>query len=87
MLPESYNQIMTLTDLRESKRLSREQVAASLGITYHGVRKIEMGSDTYVSTLERYAEAVGEPFCVVWESHRKSRLRFPLAASEIVTVS
>ena len=76
---------MTLTELRESKGLSREWVAGAVGITYHGVRKIEMGGDTYISTLERYADALKVSVCDVLEAHRQSRPS-TAPAREVVTI-
>ena len=64
---------MTLEELRTSTGKSREDVAALLGFTYHGIRRIELGGDTPVSTLERYAQALGVPFTVAHYAYQVSR--------------
>lgn len=65
--------IKALVNLRISSGLKQEEVAASMGIDTSGVSKIERGDrDLHLSTLRRYAFAVGavirhdvEPFDAV----------------------
>lgn len=64
---------MTLEQLRQSTGKSREDIAGLMGMTYHGVRRIELGGDTPVSTLEKLAEVLGAEFSMVYEAHRASR--------------
>lgn len=64
---------MNLTQLRESRRLSREAVARTLGMKYHGIRRLEEEGTTHLSTLEAYAEALGVPFEVVYQASRATR--------------
>lgn len=64
---------MTLEQLRQSTGKSREDIAGQMGMTYHGVRRIERGGDTPVSTLEKLAEVLGTEFSKVHAAHRASR--------------
>jgi transcriptional regulator with XRE-family HTH domain len=64
---------MLLSVLRSAAEKSRREVAEALGMTVHGVRRIEIGGDTSVSTLEAYARAIGVDFIVAYNSHRYTR--------------
>jgi DNA-binding XRE family transcriptional regulator len=50
---------MPLQALRRALELTRQQVAASLGINRVAVSKMEGQTDMYVSTLRRFVEAMG----------------------------
>ena len=49
---------MPLQELRRALDLTRQQVAASLGINRGAVSKMEGQTDMYVSTLRRFVEAM-----------------------------
>ena len=51
--------------LRRALDLTRQQVAASLGINQVAVSKIEGQTDLYVSTLRRFVEAMGGELRIV----------------------
>ena len=55
-----YNSGMSLAHIRKSKNLSLGMVAAKMGITRSGVQRIEDAENPLLSTLTRYAEAIGE---------------------------
>ena len=61
--------------LRRALDLTRQQVAASLGINQVAVSKIEGQTDLYVSTLRRFVEAMGGELRIV--------AHFPQGAVEI----
>lgn len=73
VVPVGYNGCMGLVALREMAGKSRREVAESLRMTVHGVRRIEIGGDTSISTLEAYSRAVGVDFIVAYNAHRKTR--------------
>lgn len=50
---------MALTDLRQARRLTQEDIAGTLGNRQAAVSKIERRADMHVSTLRRYVEALG----------------------------
>jgi transcriptional regulator with XRE-family HTH domain len=54
-----------LAELRKRKRLSQAQVAAGMATTQSIVSKLESGADVKLSTLLKYAEAVGARFVVL----------------------
>ena len=51
--------------LRRALDLTRQQVAASLGINQVAVSKMEGQTDMYVSTLRRFVEAMGGELRIV----------------------
>jgi transcriptional regulator with XRE-family HTH domain len=50
---------MKLGELRKARRLSQEQIAASLGLSQGDVSKMERRTELYLSTLRRFIEAAG----------------------------
>lgn len=61
-----------LADQRRALGLSQTQVAARMGTSQSAVARLEAGaSDTLVSTLERYAEALGGRLCWTLENKRQ----------------
>jgi transcriptional regulator with XRE-family HTH domain len=56
---------MSLAPIRKSKNLSLGTVAARMGVTRSGVQQIEKAENPLVSTLTRYAEAIGEEPLVI----------------------
>ncbi|MBY0322276.1 MAG: DUF4238 domain-containing protein [Reyranella sp.] len=50
---------MTLEELRKSRALSQEDIAASLSVRQPAVAKLEKRDDMHVSNLRRYVEALG----------------------------
>jgi predicted transcriptional regulator len=50
---------MTLEELRKSRSLSQEEVAATLTVGQPAVAKLEKRADMHVSNLRRYIEALG----------------------------
>ncbi len=54
-----------LVELRRARGLSQTEVAARMGTSQSAVARLEAGAaDLRVSTLERYAAAVGSP--IAW---------------------
>ena len=51
--------------LRRALDLTRQQVAASLGINQVAISKMEGQTDMYVSTLRRFVEAMGGELRIV----------------------
>jgi transcriptional regulator with XRE-family HTH domain len=51
---------MSLAPIRKNKNLSLAVVASRMGVTRSGVQQIEKAENPLVSTLTRYAEAIGE---------------------------
>ncbi|HRD68066.1 MAG TPA: XRE family transcriptional regulator, partial [Candidatus Competibacter sp.] len=56
---------MPLQALRRALDLTRQQVAASLGINQVAVSKMEGQTGLYVSTLRRFVEAMGGELRIV----------------------
>jgi DNA-binding XRE family transcriptional regulator len=50
---------MTLEELRKSRDLSQEELAAALAVRQPAVAKLEKRADMHVSNLRRYVEALG----------------------------
>lgn len=50
---------LTLAVLRKSQKLTQEQIAERAGTTQSEVSRAELRKDCLVSTLERYAKALG----------------------------
>jgi len=50
---------MPLAELRQARRLSQEQMAASLHIKQAAVSKLERRTDMYISTLRNFVKAMG----------------------------
>jgi predicted transcriptional regulator len=50
---------MTLEELRKTRELSQEDVAAALEVGQPAVAKLEKRADMHVSNLRRYIEALG----------------------------
>lgn len=52
-------QQMALDELREARRLTQEQLAATLHVKQSAISKLERRADMYVSTLQRMVRAMG----------------------------
>jgi len=50
---------MTLEELRKTRSLSQDELAATLGVGQPAVAKLERRADMHVSNLRRYVEALG----------------------------
>lgn len=50
---------MALTELRQARDMSQEDLARLLGVNQPAVAKMEKRTDMYVSNLRRYIEAMG----------------------------
>ena len=50
---------MTRRELRRARRLTQLRLAKALGITQHGVSRLEKRTDLLLSTLREYVEAMG----------------------------
>jgi transcriptional regulator with XRE-family HTH domain len=51
--------IMLLAETRERRGLSQRALAETMGTTQANVSRVERGDDLRVSTLQRYAQALG----------------------------
>ena len=68
MSDERRRLVADLTEQRRSARLSQTEVAARMGTSQSAVARLESGdADVRVSTLERYAAAIGSQ--LAWETH------------------
>ena len=56
-----YNPRMTLKDYREAAKLSVSEVARRMGVSHTAVMKMEKANNPRLSSIRRYAEAVGVP--------------------------
>lgn len=56
---------MSLAPIRKKKNLSLGVVASRMGVTRSGVQQIEKAENPLLSTLTRYAEAIGEEPLVI----------------------
>ena len=52
-------QEMPLAELRQARKLSQEQIAASLHVRQAAVSKLERRTDMYISTLRNFVKAMG----------------------------
>lgn len=52
-------QEMALEELRGALRLTQQQLAETLKVNQSAISKLERRTDMYVSTLERFIEAMG----------------------------
>ncbi len=50
---------MALADLRRARELSQETIATAMHLRQPDISKLEKRTDTYVSTLWQYVEALG----------------------------
>jgi transcriptional regulator with XRE-family HTH domain len=50
---------MALEELRDALRLTQRQLAETLQVDQSAISKLERRTDMYVSTLERFIEAMG----------------------------
>jgi transcriptional regulator with XRE-family HTH domain len=50
---------MLLAETRERRGLSQRALAETMGTTHANVSRVERGDDLRVSTLQRYAQALG----------------------------
>ncbi|HEX8392756.1 MAG TPA: helix-turn-helix transcriptional regulator [Longimicrobium sp.] len=50
---------LPLHELRQARRLTQEELAATLGTSQASVSKMERRTDLYLSTLRRYVQAMG----------------------------
>jgi predicted transcriptional regulator len=55
---------MTLEELRKSRDLSQEEVAAALAVGQPAVAKLEKRADMRMTNLRRYVEALGERLAI-----------------------
>ena len=53
------NEEMSLEEMRRSRDLSQEEVAAALSVGQPAVAKLERRTDMHVGSLRRYIEALG----------------------------
>ena len=56
---------MALTELRQARRLSQEELATTLQIKQAAISKMEKRTDMYLSTLRRFIEAMGGKLDIV----------------------
>ena len=62
MSPTSYQRLkqdMALEELRDALRLTQQHLAETLQVDQSAISKLERRTDMYVSTLERFIEAMG----------------------------
>jgi len=52
-------QVMPLSELRQARKLSQEQIATLLHVKQAAVSKIERRTDMYISTLRNFVKAMG----------------------------
>ena len=50
---------LALAELRESRRVTQQELAGALGVSQANVSRIERGEDLYLSTLSNYVAALG----------------------------
>jgi transcriptional regulator with XRE-family HTH domain len=50
---------LTLDQIRASRQLTQAQISQALGITQAAVSKLEFRSDSYISSVRKYIEALG----------------------------
>lgn len=50
---------MALAELRRARELSQQTLAAAMDVSQPEISKLEKRTDTYVSTLRKYIEALG----------------------------
>jgi transcriptional regulator with XRE-family HTH domain len=50
---------MALEELRDALRMTQQQLAHTLNVDQSAISKLERRTDMYVSTLERFIEAMG----------------------------
>lgn len=50
---------LPLQELRQARRLTQEELARALGVNQASVSKLERRTDMYISTLQRFIEAMG----------------------------
>jgi predicted XRE-type DNA-binding protein len=50
---------MPLTELRQARKFTQQQIAHSLKIKQASVSKMESQTDMYISTIRKYIEAMG----------------------------
>jgi transcriptional regulator with XRE-family HTH domain len=50
---------MTLDQLRASRKVTQSQLSQALGITQAAISKLEFRSDSYISSVRKYIEALG----------------------------
>lgn len=50
---------MKLSELRQDRKLSQEQMAESLNIKQASISKLERRADMYISTLRNFIQAMG----------------------------
>lgn len=72
-------QEMDLSELRNAKHLTQEEIASVLKVGQASVAKLEKRTDMYVSTLRRFIEAMGGKLDIV--------ARFPDHSIQITTFS
>ena len=51
--------VIALTEARETQGLTQQQVASKLGVSQANISRIEHEEDLYLSTLREYVEALG----------------------------
>jgi predicted XRE-type DNA-binding protein len=56
---------MPLAELRQTRQLSQQTLAAAMETTQPDISKLEKRTDTYISTLRSYIEAMGGQLDIV----------------------
>lgn len=56
---QAMREVMALTELRESRGVTQQQLAGALAVTQPNVSRIEHQDDLFLSTLRSYVEALG----------------------------
>ena len=72
---------MTLTELRKSKSLKAREVGRRMGMTHVNVLRLESSGSAPLSTLERYADAIGDELMIVIEAAQETRRSKPPVAA------
>ena len=81
MSAERHRLVEDLTAQRRSAGLSQTEVAARMGTSQSAVARLETGdADVRVSTLERYAAAIGSQLAWQARGSGRARSRIPGAA-------
>jgi DNA-binding XRE family transcriptional regulator len=73
-LPLVYTGGMTLKQMRQQRCLTEMQMAARLGMSRAGLRKVESGATTTTRTIQAYAAALGISAAAAFVAWEQSRL-------------
>jgi transcriptional regulator with XRE-family HTH domain len=63
---------MTLSELRNSKKLTQRGLARKMGVTNAALVKVERGEVTTTRLLRNYAYFLGVPVITVYEAYERS---------------